>query len=124
MREMTKAICVAAVLALPLAAAAQGTNAFDGTYRGVSLTVAKNNGNNPYREGRCPPPQPTPPALRIAHGEVHGGPFQGTVSPQGVLRMNTERAFVVEGRIDGQGNVQAQGSGAYRVWNYVWQKSG
>ena len=124
MREMTKAICVAAVLALPLAAAAQGTNAFDGTYRGVSLTVAKNNGNNPYREGRCPPPAPTPPTLRIAHGEVHAGPFHGAVSPEGVLRMNTERAFVVEGRIDGQGNVQAQGSGAYCVWNYAWQKSG
>ena len=84
MREIYRAICATIVLALPFAAAAQSTNAFDGTYRGVSLTVAKNNGNNPYREGRCPPPAPTPPTLRIAHGEVHAGPFHGTVSPEGV----------------------------------------
>jgi hypothetical protein len=100
MREIYRVISTAIVLALPFVAAAQGTNAFDGTYRGVSLTVAKNNGNNPYREGRCPPPAPTPPTLRIAHGEVHAGAFHGTVSPEGVLRMNTDKAFVVEGRIE------------------------
>jgi hypothetical protein len=124
MRDMLKAICATAMLALPIAAAAQGTNAFDGTYRGVSVTVAKNNGNNPYREGRCPPPSgPRPATLTIANGVVRGGPFDGTITPQGALKMRTERAFVVEGRIDPQGNIQAQGSGALCVWNFVWQKS-
>ena len=125
MREVITAVFAAAVLALPIPAAAQSANAFDGTYRGVSITVAKNNGNNPYREGRCPPPsRPAPPTLTIANGVVRGGPFEGTITPQGMLRMKTERAFVVEGRLDGRGGIQAQGSGAYCVWNYVWQKTG
>ena len=44
MRGMIRVVCVAAMLASPIAAAAQGTNAFDGTYRGVSLTVDKYGG--------------------------------------------------------------------------------
>ena len=122
---MITAICAAAVAALPTAAAAQGTSTFDGTYRGVSVTVTKYGANNPYHEGRCPPPsRPRPATLRIANGAVRGGPFEGTIAPDGALRMRTEPAFVVEGRIDGQGNIRAQGSGGHCVWNYVWQKAG
>jgi hypothetical protein len=124
MREIFAAICAVAVLGLP-PAAAQATNAFDGTYRGVSITVAKYSAYNPYREGRCPPPSgPQPATLTIANGVVRGGPFEGAVTPEGVLKIRTERTFVVEGRIDRQGNIQAQGSGAYCVWRYAWRKTG
>jgi hypothetical protein len=119
MREVIRAICAMVVLGLPIGAAAQGANAFDGTYRGVSISVEKYGG----AVGRCPAPsRPTPANLIIANGVVRGGPFDGTITPQGVLRMRTERAFVIGGRIDPQGNVRAQGSGGVCVWNYVWQK--
>ncbi len=125
MRDIIKAVCAATIISLPVAAAAQGPNAFDGTYRGVSISVAKYSAYNPYRQGRCPPPaRPRPPMLNIANGTARAGAFEGTVTPEGVLRLKTEQAFVVEGRIDAQGNVQAQGSGAHCVWSYVWQKSG
>ena len=125
MRDVITAMLAGAVLAWPIAAAAQGAGTFDGTYRGVSVTVAKYSANNPYREGRCPPPShPRPATLRIANGVVRGGPFEGTIASDGALKMRTESAFVVEGRIDGQGSLRAQGSGSYCVWNYVWQKAG
>lgn len=125
MREMLSAICAAAILGLPAAAVAQSTSTFDGTYRGVSITVAKYGASNPYREGRCPPPsRPRPATLRIANGVVRGGPFEGTIASDGALKMRAENAFVVEGRIDGQGSLRAQGSGGYCVWSYVWQKAG
>ena len=54
---------------------------------------------------------------------ARAGGFEGAVTPQGMLRLKSERAFVVEGQIDPQGSVQAQGSGTLCVWNYVWQKS-
>ena len=120
MRGMIRVVCVTAMLASPIAAAAQGTNAFDGTYRGVSLTVEKYGG----AVARCPAPSsPTPPMLTIANGMARAGGFEGAVTPQGMLRLKSERAFVVEGQIDPQGSVQAQGSGTLCVWNYVWQKS-
>ena len=125
MRDIIKAVCTAAIASLPIEAAAQGTNPFDGAYRGISVTVSKYSGSNPFREGRCPAPaSPTPPTLRIANGTARAGPFEGAVTPQGALRMKTERGFIAEGRIDAQGNVQAQGSGTGCVWNYLWQKSG
>jgi hypothetical protein len=120
MRGMIRVVCVTAMLGWPIAAAAQGTSAFDGIYRGISLTVEKSGG----AVARCPAPSsPTPPTLIIANGTARAGPFEGIITPQGVLRLKTERAFVVEGQVDPQGSVEAQGSGTLCVWNYVWQKS-
>jgi len=125
MRDLLKAICAAATLVLPMTATAQGTAAFDGTYRGISITVAKYSAYNPFREGRCPPPSsPTPARMRIANGTVEAGRFQGTITPEGVLQMRNERGFLVNGRVGPDGSVQAQGAGPYCVWNYVWQKAG
>lgn len=120
MRGMIRVVCVTAMLASPITAAAQGTNTFDGTYQGISVTVSHYSG----AAGRCPaPPNPRPAPLRIANGAARAGAFEGAVSPEGLIKLRTERAFVVEGRIDPQGNVQAQGSGSLCSWNYVWQKA-
>jgi hypothetical protein len=120
MREIAKALCAATTLLLPIAAAAQGTNVFDGTYQGISVTVSHYSG----AAGRCPaPPNPRPAPLTIANGAARAGGFEGAVSPEGRIKLRSERAFVVEGRIDPQGNVQAQGSGNLCSWNYVWQKA-
>ena len=120
MREIVKAACRAAVLVLPIAAAAQGTNAFDGTYRGILLTSQKGGAS----DGACPPPSnSTPPTLTIANGNARTGNLEGTITPQGVLKMTSSTAFVVEGLVDAQGNVRAQGSGRGCAWTYQWQRA-
>src|SRR5437764_14715561 len=97
MHGTIRVVCVATMLALPIAAAAQGTNAFDGTYRGVSLTVDKNGG----AVARCPAPSsPTPPMLTIANGMARAGGLEGGVTPQGTLRLKREKAYVLDGQIE------------------------
>jgi hypothetical protein len=59
--------------------------------------------------------------LMIRNGIVLG-PWQGTVSPKGVLTMlNNSMRF--KGQIDSQGTVRGQGANdAGCVRTYVWQK--
>ena len=87
------------------------TTAFDGEYVGVS------------RESSCLANR-VPGTLIIRNGVVTGGSWQGNVSPQGVVAMGSRRAPRVDGQIDGQNVIRAQGNtsdGGYTV-TFVWRK--
>ncbi len=61
MRNLTRAICVTAVLAVPVRAGAQGTTAFDGPYEGVSRQVEATGMMNYKRTGCTPDGKPQRP---------------------------------------------------------------
>ena len=85
MRNLTTAICVIAVLALPVSAGAQGTTAFDGTYEGVSRQIEATSMMNYKRMNCTPDGKPGP--LTIANGAARAGaadnPMEGSVNGQG-----------------------------------------
>jgi hypothetical protein len=88
------------------------TMPFDGDYVGVS------------RESSCLANR-VPVTLIIRNGVVvHGGSWQGNVNPQGVVVMGNRLAPRVDGQIDSQGTIRAQGSssdGGCTV-TFVWRK--
>jgi hypothetical protein len=87
------------------------TMPFDGDYAGVS------------RESSCQANR-VPGALIIRNSVVTGGGWQGNVNPRGVLVMQNRGAMRVDGQIDNQGVIRAQGSssdGGCTV-TFVWQK--
>jgi hypothetical protein len=88
------------------------TMPFDGDYVGVS------------RESSCLA-NGVPVTLIIRNGVVvHGGSWQGNVNPQGVVVMGNRLAPRVDGQIDRQGMIRAQGSssdGGCTV-TFVWRK--
>jgi hypothetical protein len=87
------------------------TTAFDGDYVGVS------------RESSCLANR-VPVNLIIRNSVVIGGSWQGNVNPQGVVVMGNRVAPRVDGQIDSQGILRAQGSssdGGCTV-TFVWRK--
>jgi hypothetical protein len=91
--------------AFPEIAAAQGTNALDGTYVGVSATnlgsMQRGSTSAGCKTFNAPPP------LTIVNGRVQGkwgdGSFDGQVNPDGTVRMKTQPfAGIFEGRIANQ----------------------
>jgi hypothetical protein len=87
------------------------TMPFDGDYIGVS------------RESSCLA-NGVPVTLIIRNGVAIGGSWQGNVSPQGVVVMGNRLAPRVDGQIDSQGIIRAQGSssdGGCAV-TFVWRK--
>jgi hypothetical protein len=87
------------------------TMPFDGDYIGVS------------RESSCLASR-VPVALIIRNGVVTGGSWQGNVNPQGAVVMGNRLAPRVDGQIDSQGTLRAQGSssaGGCTV-TFVWRK--
>jgi hypothetical protein len=87
------------------------TMPFDGDYVGVS------------RESSCRANR-VPGALIIRNSVVTGGGWQENVNPRGVLVMQNRGAMRVDGQIDSQGIIRAQGSssdGGCTV-TFVWQK--
>jgi hypothetical protein len=90
---------------VPDAATAQGTNAFDGTYVGVSasnlVSMQRGSTSGGCRTFNAPSP------LTIVNGRVQGkwgdGTFDGQVNPDGTVRMKTQPfAGIFEGRIANQ----------------------
>lgn len=84
---------------------------FDGDYVGVS------------RESSCLA-NDVPVTLSIRNNVVTGGSWQGNVNPQGVVLMGNRLAPRVDGQIDRQGMIRAQGSssdGGCTV-TFVWRK--
>ena len=89
----------------PEIGAAQGANAFDGTYVGVSASnlgsMQRGSTSSGCRTFNAPSP------LTISNGHVQGkwgdGTFDGQVNPDGTVRMKTQPfAGIFEGRIANQ----------------------
>jgi hypothetical protein len=94
---------------------------FDGEYIGVSGGSSKT-ASAPGAE--CPPSD-VPYPLTIWNGIVRSdeAAWQGTVSPQGVLVMQHRGATRVDGQIDNQGLIRAQGKNAAGcALTFVWRK--
>ena len=91
------------------------TTAFDGEYVGVSR---ESSGSSCRLENRVPP------TLIIRNGLVTGGSWQGSVNPQGVVAMGSRRAPRVDGQIDNQNVIRAQGktSDDGCTVTFVWRK--
>jgi hypothetical protein len=99
-------VLIAVLLATaPDVAAAQGPNAFDGTYVGVSAwnlgSMQRGSTSGGCRTFNAPSP-PT-----IVNGRIQGkwgdGTFDGQVDPDGTVRMKTQPfAGIFEGRIANQ----------------------
>jgi hypothetical protein len=106
------------------------TSAFDGTYtRGTIQNISKGKeldvagGNAPIY---CPNYGTAPPVT------IHNGlaqfqalnlyTFQGYVTPQGHLKMDSGKGQTIEGQIDDQGVLRAQGLGAC-AYNATWIRS-
>src|SRR5262249_22746264 len=100
-----------AALAMPAAAQAPATTAFDGTYAGVSREVSKvRTGGTAGNCGVNGVPGP----LTIKDGVVQSrgsGGWEGTVNPQGVLVMRSPNASRFDGQIDNQGTIRGQVGG-------------
>src|SRR5208337_3986619 len=122
MGNLTKAICAAAALALPIPAGAQGTTtAFDGTYAGVSRTLEGTMTGHTSRS--CPPSGAAAP-LTIVNGVARTawlGTAEGSVSPQGALVMRAPNGARFDGQIDAKGTVTGRFTSACS-YQMVWQK--
>jgi hypothetical protein len=128
--QMNKAFRICCVMSLTMAvpsfAVAQSNTAFDGTYAGVS-----NSATGIY--STCHPFSPMPRPLMVRNGlaEFTGGSFssgdvvfEGTVSPEGDLRMWDMFANHIIGKIDASG--KATGSVSIGdtgcVLTAIWQR--
>jgi hypothetical protein len=97
------------------------TMPFDGEYIGVSRESSK---PASAADAECPP-NGVPAPLTIWNGIVRSdeASWQGTVSPQGVLVLQNRGATRVDGQIDNQGLIRAQGKNAAGcALTFVWRK--
>jgi hypothetical protein len=90
------------------------TMPFDGDYVGVSL---ESTGRSP----QCPP-NGVPSTLSIRNSAVLGDFWQGSVSQQRNLVIQTPRGMQVRGQIDNQGVIRVQGGQFRRTVILVWSK--
>jgi hypothetical protein len=114
-------LATAMAIALPVGAAlAQAVTTYDGTYKGVSLTMTGGN-----RE--CVAPGPVPGMLRITNGAVEfpgagGVTYQGTVTAQGTVSARSPKGGIFTGKVEGGKVSGGTNYGANCTGNFVWQK--
>ena len=123
------------VLAIPGAAQAPTptTTTFDGIYGGVWRRSEGTIGGAASRTmqgmafggaSRFCAPDGVPSPLTIVNGvarTAYGGGAEGSVSPQGVLVMQSQGGARFEGRIDGKGTIAGRFTGGCST-SIVWQK--
>ncbi len=125
MRNFGRAVCMLAALpaAFPILAQAQTTTAYDGTYRGISRQLEGGSFGGGTRG--CALPNGVPEPLTILNGVARAGaadnPMEGTVTPQGVLTMRSQRGSVLQGSIGVQGRATGRLT-AGCSYQFVWQK--
>ena len=90
------------------------TTPFDGDYVGVSL---ESTGWSP----QCPS-NGVPSTLTIRNRAVPGNFWQGSVSQEGNLVIQTPRGMPVRGQIDNQGVIRVQGGNSACTVILVWRK--
>jgi hypothetical protein len=90
------------------------TMPFDGDYVGVTL---ESTGWSP----QCPS-NGVPSTLTIRNSAVLGNFWQGSVSQQGNLVIQTPRGMQVRGQIDNQGVIRVQGGNTACTVILVWRK--
>lgn len=117
-------------IGVPVAAWAQATTQFDGTYVGVSATMFGLTAESDVRamglaQKWCPKFTPRP--LRVQNGVARTPWRQGTdglqgdVTPQGVIVMRDGYGTRIDGQIDAAGVIRARG-GAACQYTLIWQK--
>jgi hypothetical protein len=110
------------VMATPIAARAQATAAFDGSYSGVSAALSGAMGS---ASRSCPNfAAPAPLTIASGHARVKWGDdtLQGDVTPQGALTMRLgSGGGRLDGQIDAQGALRGSYSG-YCAYALVWQR--
>jgi hypothetical protein len=90
------------------------TMPFDGDYAGVSR---ESTASSP----QCPS-NGVPSTLIIRNSAVLGNSWQGSVSQQGNLAIQTPRGMQVHGQIDSQGVIRVQGGNSGCTVILVWRK--
>lgn len=106
------------------------TSAFDGTYTGGTIQNISKGKELDVAGGNAPiycPNYGTAPPVTIHNGlaqfqALNLYTFQGYVTPQGHLKMDSGRGQTIEGQIDDQGVLRAQGLGAC-AYNATWIRS-
>ena len=114
----------------PAASPGNTASAFDGTYtRGTIQTITKPNelevagGNAPIY---CPDYGPLPPVTihnGLAQFQALNYTFQGYVTRQGHLKMDSGYGQTIDGQIDNEGVFGAQGLGGC-AYAATWRRSG
>jgi hypothetical protein len=106
------------------------TSAFDGTYTGGTIQNISKGKELDVAGGNAPiycPNYGTAPPVTIHNGlaqfqALNLYTFQGYVTPQGHLKMDSGKGQTIEGQIDDQGVLRAQGLGAC-AYNATWIRS-
>jgi hypothetical protein len=99
-----------------MAQAPVGTAKFDGTYAGVSSSTGSGS-------VRCPE-LGTPSPMIVANGaaRTQAGGMDGTVAPDGSVRLHNKGGDLYLGKIDGSGRLEVGGGSNRCSFTLIWQK--
>jgi hypothetical protein len=111
-----KALSFSVVFLAAAPAVAQAPGGFDGTYAGVSSSAGSGT-------VRCPE-LGTPSPLIVASGtaRTQSGGMDGTVAPDGSVKLHSKGGDLYQGKIDGSGQLKVGGGTPRCSWTLIWQK--